>query len=174
MENIEEKSESLLQSSSQIHDSLTSIHLRTQEVAQTSKNIGDRIHDVLKNSEAIYEQSKGIAASQSKLQDGQEDMKATMEAGMALLHKSYENLGDRVEMLRKEAMEIEREISEVGDSMALKMQMLQSRADDIGNVAGMSLDRQNQLLDGQSVALEGLRFLTNFQSQALEESRYNS
>lgn len=173
LEKIEERAESLVQSSSQIHDSLTSIDLRTQQVAQASKNLGDQIHDVLKHSEAIYEQSKGIAESQSNLQDGQDDMKAKMEAGMELLHKSYESLGDRIEMLRKETIEIEREISEVGDSMALKMQKLQSRADDIGNVAGMSLDKQKQLLDGQSEALEGLNFLTKFQSQALEESRYH-
>ncbi|XXG81788.1 hypothetical protein AAC387_Pa09g2358 [Persea americana] len=171
LEKIDERAESLVQSSSQIHDSLTSIDLKTQQVAQASKNLGDQIHDVLKHSEAIYEQSKGIAESQSKLQDGQEDMKVKMEDGMELLHKSYESLGDKIEMLRKETIEIEREISEVGDSMALKMQKLQSRADDIGNVAGMSLDKQKQLLDGQSEALEGLHFLTKFQSQALEESR---
>ena len=55
--------------------------------------------------------------------------------------------------------------------MTLKMENLQSRADDIGEVAGQSLDKQKQLLDGQSTALEGLQFLTKFQSQALEESR---
>lgn len=42
-----------------------------------------------------------------------------------------------------------------------------------GNTAGISLEKQNQLLDGQSLALEGLQGLTKFHFQALEESRYN-
>jgi len=51
------------------------------------------------------------------------------------------------------------------------MNTLHSKADVIGNMAGTSLDKQRKLLDGQSVAIEGLQFLTTFQSQALEESR---
>lgn len=51
--------------------------------------------------------------------------------------------------------------------MFSKMITLQSKADE----AGMSLDKQKQFFDGQSVALEGLHFLTKFQSQALEDSR---
>ncbi|KAF5194856.1 Gamete expressed 1-like [Thalictrum thalictroides] len=65
----------------------------------------------------------------------------------------------------------EKEINEVSNTMSLKMQNLQNKGDDIGNVAGLSLDRQKLLLDGQSTALEGLDFLTKFQSQAQEESR---
>ncbi|XP_077230959.1 gamete expressed protein 1 [Tasmannia lanceolata] len=171
LETIEERSESLLQSSNQIHDSLTSIDLQTQQVAQASKNVDDQIHDVLNHSKAIFKQAEGIAATQSVLQEGQAEMKAKMEAGMEYLHESYESLGHGMEKLRTEAMEIEREIGEVGDSMSFKMLNLQSRADDIGNVAGMSLDKQKELLEGQTVALEGLSFLTKFQSQALEESR---
>lgn len=55
--------------------------------------------------------------------------------------------------------------------MSLKMQKLQSRADDIGTIAGSSLEKQKQLLEGQSEALEGVNFLKKFQTQALEESR---
>ncbi|XVF80444.1 hypothetical protein PTKIN_Ptkin15bG0073700 [Pterospermum kingtungense] len=55
--------------------------------------------------------------------------------------------------------------------MSSIMNNLQRTADDIGNKAGVSLDKQQQLLEGQSTALEGLRFLTRFQSEALEESR---
>ncbi|KAG4932599.1 hypothetical protein JHK87_046601 [Glycine soja] len=45
-----------------------------------------------------------------------------------------------------------------------------SKAEDIGNMAGISIDKQ-QLLEGQSTALEELNSLTEFQSKALEESR---
>ena len=55
--------------------------------------------------------------------------------------------------------------------MYMKMTKLQSKADDIGNVSGISFDKQNKLLEGQSKALQGLHLLFEFQSQALEESR---
>ncbi|XP_077232640.1 protein GAMETE EXPRESSED 1-like [Tasmannia lanceolata] len=171
LETIEERSESLLQSSNQIHDSLTSIDLRTQQMAQVSKDVDDQMHDMLNHSKAIFKQAESIAASQSVLQEGQAEMKAKMEADMEYIHESHQSLGHGIEKLGKEALEIERAISEVGDSISLKMLNLQSRADDIGNVAGMSLDKQKELLEGQTVALEGLNFLTKFQSQALEESR---
>ncbi|RZB55851.1 Protein GAMETE EXPRESSED 1 isoform B [Glycine soja] len=51
-----------------------------------------------------------------------------------------------------------------------KMDNLKSKAEDIGNMAGISIDKQ-QLLEGQSTALEELNSLTEFQSKALEESR---
>ncbi|RVW37628.1 Protein gamete expressed 1 [Vitis vinifera] len=171
LENIEERSENLLQSSKEIHDSLTWIDLRTQQVARASKNVEDNIDTVLKHSEAVFEQSKGIAASQLELQEGQVKMKKKFEEGMAMIQGSYNNLGLEIDKLRNDAVEIENEISRVGNTMTLKMENLQSRADDIGEVAGQSLDKQKQLLDGQSTALEGLQFLTKSQSQALEESR---
>ncbi|XP_010247265.1 PREDICTED: protein GAMETE EXPRESSED 1-like [Nelumbo nucifera] len=171
LEIIEDISEQLLQNSNQIHDSLTSIDTKTQQVVQKSKDVEGQIDAVLNHSIAIFEQSKGIAASQSELQEGQEKMKDILEGGMAMLHESYQSLGQEVEKLRSETVEIEREINKVGDSMSLKMKNLQDKADDIGDIAGLSLDKQKQLLDGQFVALEGLDFLTKFQSQALEESR---
>eukprot|EP00256_Glycine_max_P047172 XP_006600604.1 protein GAMETE EXPRESSED 1 isoform X2 [Glycine max] len=51
------------------------------------------------------------------------------------------------------------------------MDNLKSKAEDIGNMAGISIDKQQQLLEGQSTALEELNSLTEFQSKALEESR---
>ncbi|KAL0330052.1 UNVERIFIED_CONTAM: protein GAMETE EXPRESSED 1 [Sesamum radiatum] len=125
---------------------VTSCNVRTQQVAETSRVVEDRVNTVLRYSEAVYEQSKGIAASQVEL-------------------------SEEIVNLRNEAVEIEKEIGKVGDAMFSKMTTLQSKADDIGNMAGTSLDKQKQLLEGQSVALEGLHFLTKFQSQALDESR---
>lgn len=171
LETIEEQAEHLSRSSNQIDESLNSINLNTHQLAQTSKNVEDRVINVLKHSEAVHEQSKGIAASQSELREGQVEMKAKFEEGMEMLEDSYKNLGVEIDNLKNEAVEIEKEIEKVGDAMAMKMKSLQNKADDIGNIAGVSLDRQKQLLDGQSVALEGLEFLTKFQSQALEESR---
>ncbi|KAE9454109.1 hypothetical protein C3L33_13974, partial [Rhododendron williamsianum] len=144
---IEEKAEELLQSSSHIHDSLASIDVQTQQVSKMTKNVEDHVNVVLKHAEAVYEQSKEIAGSQSELQESQAQMKNKLEESM------------------------EKKIGEVGDAMASKMNTLQSKADDIGNIAGISLDKQKQLLDGQSVALDGLEFLTKFQSQALEQTR---
>ncbi|XP_047974153.1 protein GAMETE EXPRESSED 1-like [Salvia hispanica] len=171
LEKIEEHGEQLLQNAEQVHDSLASIDVRTQKVAETSKVLEGHVDSVLRYSEVVYEQSKGIASSQMELSEGQAKMKENLAQGMALLQNSYENLGEDIVKLRAEAAEIEMEIEKVGDAMSSKMSLLQSKADNIGNMAGTSLDKQKELLDGQSVALEGLNFLTKFQSQALEESR---
>ncbi|KAL6549763.1 hypothetical protein OROMI_020251 [Orobanche minor] len=171
LEKIEEHGELLLENSKQVQDSLASIDIQTQQVAEASRMVQDRVRSVLGYSEVIYEQSKGIAGSQAELRDGQAQMKENLAQGMVLLQKSYENLGLEIVNLRNEAVEIEKEIGKVGDAMVLRMTVLQGKADDIGEIAGTSLDKQKQLLDGQAVALEGLNFLTKFQSQALEESR---
>ncbi|KAF7130030.1 hypothetical protein RHSIM_Rhsim10G0182400 [Rhododendron simsii] len=161
---IEEKAEELLHSSNHIHDSLASIDVQTQQVSKMTKNVEDHVNVVLKHAEAVHEQSKEIAESQAQ-------MKNKLEESMEVLHKSYDDVVQEISRLKNEAVEIEKKIGKVGDSMASKMNTLQSKADDIGDLAGISLDKQKQLLDGQSVALDGLEFLTKFQSQALEESR---
>lgn len=171
LETIEERTEHLLQGSNQIHDSLNSIDIRTQQVAQTARNVGDHIDVVLKHSEAVYVQSRKIASTQEELQEGQVELKNNLKEGMAMLQDSYSHLGQEIDNLKNEAIEIEEEISRVGNAMTLKMEHLQSKADDIGNMAGVSLDKQKQLLDGQSTALKDLQFLTRFQTEALEESR---
>ncbi|XP_059451305.1 protein GAMETE EXPRESSED 1 [Corylus avellana] len=171
LEIIDRKTEVLLQNSNEIYDSLNTIDIRIQQVALTSKNVGDHIDVVLKHSEAVFEQSKRIAASQSELQEGQAEMRRSLEDGMVMLKDSSNILGQQIDNLRNEAIEIEKEITKIGDAMSVKMINLQSKADDIGNMAGISLDKQQQLLDGQSTALKGLQILTKFQSDALEESR---
>ncbi|KAF3970990.1 hypothetical protein ACB098_08G160800 [Castanea mollissima] len=168
---IEGKTESLLQNSSEIYDSLNSIDTRIQLVAQTTKNVGDHIDVVLKHSEALYEQSKKLADSQSELQEVQVEMRKSLVDGMAMLNDSYNSLGREIDNLKNEAIEIEKGINKVGDAMFMKMKNLQIKADDIRNLTGISLDKQQEVIDGQSTALEGLQNLTKFQSEALEDSR---
>ncbi|KAL5574179.1 hypothetical protein UlMin_023776 [Ulmus minor] len=171
LETIEERTESLLQGSNKIYDSLSSIDQRTKIVAQTAKNLEDHVDVVLKQTTQVYDQSRKISSSQEELQQGQVEMKKNLKQGMEILQDSYNNLGQEIDKLRTEAVEIEKEISKIGDAMSEKMRNLQSKADDIGNMAGVSLDKQQQLLDGQDNALKGLQYLTRFQSEALEESR---
>ncbi|XP_015956606.1 protein GAMETE EXPRESSED 1-like [Arachis duranensis] len=171
LDSIDEKSEHLLQGSKHIVDSMNFIDIHTQQVAQTAKNLQDHIGIVLRHSESVYDQTKKIEASQLQLKEGQEDMKRSLEDGVALLKESYGYLGQEIGKLRDEAIVIEHEVTKVGDAMALKMSNLQSKAEDIGNMAGVSLEKQQQLLHGQSTALEGLNSLSEFQSKALEESR---
>ncbi|CAI8587442.1 unnamed protein product [Vicia faba] len=171
LDSIEEKSDCLLQNSKQISESLESVNSHTQLVAQTVKNVEGNIDVVLRHSKSVYEQTTKIAASQSQLKEGQEDMKRNLEDGVALLQESYSYLGKEIEKLRDETIEIENEVIKVGDAMSSKMNNLQNKAEDIGNMAGISLDKQQQLLDGQSTALEGLNSLNEVQFKALEESR---
>lgn len=172
LEKIEEKSDHLLQDTKDIHDSLNSITQRTKQIVQTSKNVSDHIGDILKQSEAVFVNSEKISASQSELQKGQERMKEKLELGMTMIQESYHNLGEEIVSLQDETVQIEKKLATVADSMSTKMNNLQTKADDIGNVAGISLEKQKELLHGQSEALNGLQSLAKFQSQALGESRY--
>ena len=88
-----------------------------------------------------------------------------------MIHEYHNNIGMGIHNLQNEIGEIEKTINKVGDAMYMKMTKLQRKADDIGNVSGISFDKQNKLLEGQSKALQGLHLLFEFQSQALEESR---
>lgn len=171
LETIEERSEYLLKGSNQIFDSLNLIDVRTQQVAQTTKNVDDHIDVLSKQSAKLYDQAQKIITSQEELQEGQAEMKKRLKEGMEMLQDSYSNLGQEIGNLRNEAVEIEKEVIKVGDLTSSKMNYLQSKADDIGNMAGLSLDKQQKLLDGQTTALKDLEFLTRFQSEALEESR---
>ncbi|KAI3693127.1 hypothetical protein L6452_32957 [Arctium lappa] len=171
LENIEEQAQHLLHSSDHIRDSLASIDVQTQQVAQTSKNIEERVSVVLEHSQTVYEQSLRIADSQLDLHDGQIKMNERLDEGMLMLNESANKLGEEMNNLRNEAVEIEKEIGKVGDAMFMKMDTLQIKADDIENIAETSLDKQKQLLDSQTAALEALHAMTSFQSEALEESR---
>ncbi|KAI3756781.1 hypothetical protein L1987_56604 [Smallanthus sonchifolius] len=171
LENIEEKADHLLHSSNHIHDSLSSIDVQTQQVAQTSKHVEERVNVVLEHSLSVYEQSLKIADSQMELQNGQVKMNERIDEGMMMLNESANKLGEEMNSLKNEAVEIEKEIGKVGDAMFMKMNTLQSKADDIENITETSLARQKQLLQSQSAALEALQAVTSFQSQALQESR---
>ena len=70
-----------------------------------------------------------------------------------MIHEYDNNIGMGIHNLQNEIGEIERTIKKVGDAMYMKMTKLQSKADDIGNVSGISFDKQNKFLEGQSKAL---------------------
>ncbi|CAH9147423.1 unnamed protein product [Cuscuta epithymum] len=171
IENIEAHGEVLLQNSKEIQDSLSVVDLRTQNLEKASKNVEEHVSIVLTHSREIHEHSKSIEASQKELTDEQARMKMNLVEGMEILQISYSSLGKGMNELKSETEEIEKEIGKVGKEMNSKMIILQSKADDIGVIAGVSLDKQKELLDIQTTALDGLHILTNFQSQALEESR---
>ncbi|GJT04112.1 protein gamete expressed 1 isoform X1 [Tanacetum coccineum] len=171
LENIEEQAERLLHNSDHIHHSLSSIDVQTQELAQTSKNVEEHVTVVLEHSQSVYEQSLKIADSQLELGNRQINMNERLDEGMTMLNESANKLGEEMNNLRNEAVEIEKEVGKVGDAMFKKMDTVQNKADDIENIAETSLNRQKQLLESQSSALEILQTVTTFQSQALEESR---
>ncbi|CAN8255280.1 unnamed protein product [Cochlearia groenlandica] len=119
----------------------------------------------------IYQEQKGIAETQFALRQGQEKMGEALRNGMEMFNDAYTQIEEGVETLKANTNEIEGEISLLGNSISSKMSDLQSKTDDIGAMAGNSLDKQKELLDGQSVALDGLQFLTRFQTEAMQESR---
>ncbi|XP_019191886.1 PREDICTED: protein GAMETE EXPRESSED 1-like [Ipomoea nil] len=171
LEDIGEKEEIILQTSAKIDDSLASVDHRTQDLERASKNVEARVNEVLRHSESIHEQSLGISESQKELSEGQAKMKEKLAEGIEMVHQSYTSLDKEMNELKNEAEEIEKEIGKVGEEMFSKMRTLQVKADDIENIAGVSLDKQKELLNGQSAALDGIQILNKFLSQALEESR---
>ncbi|MED6108461.1 hypothetical protein PIB30_024030 [Stylosanthes scabra] len=171
LDSMDEKSERLLRSSNQVHDSLNSIDVHTQQVAHTARSLENHVDIVLRHSENVYEQTKKISESQLQLKEGQEGMKRNLEDGVALIKDSYNFLGQEIDKLRDDAIEVEKEVIKLGDTMSTKITSLHTKAEDIGNMAGKSLHKQQLLLDGQSMALESLNSLSEFQSKAMEESR---
>ena len=112
-----------------------------------------------------------VIGTQSNLQEQQLDMRKTFETSMADLQKSYGRLGEYMWFLQTLTSETQKQISEVGGTLSSQLENLQTKADDIGNVVTLSLGQQKQLLDGQSLALQGLDTLTQTQAEAFEQSR---
>ncbi|KAK8688713.1 hypothetical protein V6N13_087457 [Hibiscus sabdariffa] len=171
MDCMEMKTEQLLQSSNNILTSLTTIGQQSQQLAETTKNVSDHMDILVEYSVAVFMQSQQIAAFQSELKTGQEEMKSNLEEGMVMLSDSYKNLGERLDIIKEETVGVEKKINKMSNAMSAKMSNLQSRTDDIRKMTGTSLENQRELLDKQSVALDGLQSITEFQSQALDESR---
>ncbi|XP_054820074.1 protein GAMETE EXPRESSED 1 [Prosopis cineraria] len=171
LDNLYDKSENILQGYNKIHNSLESFDVCTQQMAENVVNVADRTGVLLKHSESMNEQYKEIADSQLQLQEVQEEMKMRLKDGIEVLNESYNNLGNEIGKLRDESIEIQKEIMKVGDTVSQEMQSLHSKAEDIVDLAGISLDKQQHLLEGQSKALHDLNSLSDFQSKALDESR---
>uniref|UniRef100_A0A803KYK2 Protein GAMETE EXPRESSED 1 n=2 Tax=Chenopodium quinoa TaxID=63459 RepID=A0A803KYK2_CHEQI len=171
LKNIEEKSDNLLHSSNGIHESITSIDAQTQVVGETLKKMFGYLGAVLNHSKELNETAKGIAMSQVELLEGQGRMKDKLEEDMLKIQESYQNLGEEILGLQKKTVDVKQEVNKVGEEMSSKMQNLQGKTDDISKMAKISVDKQQELLQGQSIALEGLKSLTTFLSQALQESR---
>ncbi|KAJ1270831.1 hypothetical protein BS78_06G081300 [Paspalum vaginatum] len=171
LEVIGEQSDQIIKVSGKVQDTLSSVEMQADHLAQTSKHVGEQINDMLTHSKTISEQSKEIAAVQAEFKEGQTKMIEKIEVGMSRVEESYESLGNRMDNLKEETRYIQTEIRSASNLMSSKMQDLQSTADDIGSLAGKSLESQMQLLDGQTRAMEGLNNLHKFQIQALEESR---
>ncbi|KAM3391950.1 hypothetical protein ACQJBY_013224 [Aegilops geniculata] len=168
---IEERSDQIIQESTKLHGSMSSIVSQTENLTAASNNLKSRIGDVLAQSAAIAEQSRQIAAAQAGLREGQEEMRGRIDAGMARVEEEYARLGEEMVRLKEEAAGIEREVRAVGDAMAARMEGLQRTAEEIGNAAGKSLENQRELLEGQANATRALGELHGFLSRALEESR---
>ncbi|RLN34116.1 hypothetical protein C2845_PM03G15620 [Panicum miliaceum] len=145
LETIEERSDHLLHESENIRDSLSSIAAQTDRLTAASTAVGAQID--------------------------KDAMRGAVDAGVARVEESYKTLGDGMDRLRDDAAGVERGIRAVGDAMSSRMDGLQRTADDIGSVAGRSLENQMQLLDGQEKAMRELNDLHSFQARALEESR---
>ncbi|XP_057543828.1 protein GAMETE EXPRESSED 1-like [Amaranthus tricolor] len=171
LETIEEKSENLVQNSNQIQESIITIDEQSQKVGENLKNLLGDFGIVMRHSKGLNEQAKGISLSQMELLEGQGLMKEKMEESTAHILESSSNLRQEIDVLEKKTGEVGKEVIKVGAGLSKKLQNLQGKTDDIADMAGITVEKQHELLVGQSEALKGLQSLTEFQSEALEESR---
>jgi len=98
-------------------------------------------------------------------------MRKTLDTSMADIQKSYVILGEDIGFLQTLTSQTQKQITEVAGTMSLQLDNLQIKADGIGNVVTLSLGQQKELLDGQSLVLQGLDTLTQTQAEAFEQSR---
>nr|GEZ44301.1 hypothetical protein [Tanacetum cinerariifolium] len=77
--NVDKKAEQLLDSSNHIDRSVSSINIQTQELAQTSKNVQERVNDVLDQSLKTSDSQMELQNSQTKM-NGRLDKKEIVQA----------------------------------------------------------------------------------------------
>lgn len=171
LKDLDRKSDRLLQRSDDVLSTLSVIDEQTQQAVESSKEVLENMSDLKGYTQEIFNNSEEIIASQMQLRNEQEKMRSSVENGLAALDESYSNLGEKMDVLRSETVKVEMKIKEVGSVMSNKMSNLQTKANEIGEIAGVSLDKQKELVNGQFKALEGLKSLKEFQSQAFTESR---
>ncbi|XP_056692965.1 protein GAMETE EXPRESSED 1 [Spinacia oleracea] len=106
-----------------------------------------------------------------ELFEGQGLMKERMEESISRVEASYSHLRQEIDVLQKKATEVEKEVTGLGEELSSKLKNLQGKADDIADMVGVSIQKQQQLLASESEALLGIQSLTDFQSKALQESR---
>ncbi|GKA69418.1 hypothetical protein Tco_0775482, partial [Tanacetum coccineum] len=126
LNSIDKKAEQLLDSSDHIDRSVSSTNIQTQELAQTSKNVQERVNDVL-------DQSLKITDSQMELQNSQTTMNERPDEGMTTLDEYTNNLGKEMINLKNKDVEIEKEIVQAAEAVLTRMDGLQNKADDIKN-----------------------------------------
>ncbi|XP_074275304.1 protein GAMETE EXPRESSED 1-like [Silene latifolia] len=171
LETIEAKSDNLLHNSNHIQESLMSIDTQTRKVGEDLKNMVSNIGIVIDQSKELNEQANNIATSQVELIEEQGLMREKMEENMAKVEESYYSLRQEIDVLRLKAADVQEKVNRYGEALSSKMQNLQGKADEIVGMAGITVQNQQELLATQTKALDGLRSLTNFQSEALQESR---
>ncbi|CAF1761525.1 hypothetical protein Bca4012_044820 [Brassica carinata] len=168
---LESKSDDILQSTSKIHESVGSIDVVVNNVAHKTNTIGTQMSGLSQQTKDIYQEQKSITESQLALKEGQEKMGEAMKAGMETFNDSVTDVKDGVDRLKNDTKQIGGKINVLGEKMTEKMTALENQTSIIGTMTNSTLDNQQKLLEGQSVAIDSIQSLNQFQSEALQESR---
>ncbi|TYK13844.1 protein GAMETE EXPRESSED 1-like [Cucumis melo var. makuwa] len=119
---------------------------------------------VLHHSEKVYEQSRRIETSQLELQEDQLKLRRSWEEGMEMLHNSYKNLGQGMDGLRDEAIDIKKEITKVGDAIKVQSEALEESRSKLQQLAEYGHRQQEELLQRQ-------KHLQQFHDHLMENSQ---
>ncbi|KAJ4875486.1 Protein GAMETE EXPRESSED 1 [Raphanus sativus] len=168
---LESKSDDILHSTSKIHESVGSIDVVVNNVAHKTNTIGTQMSGLSQQTRDIYQEQKSITESQLALKEGQEKMGEAMRVGMETFNDSVTDVKEGVDRLKNDTKQIGGKINLLGEKMTEKMTALENQTSIIGTMTNSTLDNQQKLLEGQSVAIDSIQSLNQFQSEALQESR---
>ncbi|KAE8654892.1 hypothetical protein F3Y22_tig00117034pilonHSYRG00100 [Hibiscus syriacus] len=111
----------------------TAFRLQTEKLGNDLKNAAritdEKMDDMEMKTKQLLQSSNNILTFESELKTGQEKMKSNLKERMVMLSDSYRNLGERLDGIKEETVEVEKKISKMSDAMSEKMSNLQIKAE---------------------------------------------
>ncbi|RLN23349.1 hypothetical protein C2845_PM07G10820 [Panicum miliaceum] len=172
LEVVEERSDQIIKEYSKFQDTLSSIGIQTDHLAETSKNVGEQMNYVLAHLKAVFEKSKEIAAAQVALKEGLTKMREKIDARMARVEESYESLDNGMDKLKEETGETIQKLAQFGQR---EQEELLARQEQIQQTHDLLIQNSHSILEAHEeanifAALDKLYILHN---AILGESRFS-
>ncbi|KAK9924406.1 hypothetical protein M0R45_032775 [Rubus argutus] len=140
------------------------------ELVKSADYAEDKLETIAKQSEKLLEGSKDIHISLTSIDKQTQEMAQTSKKisdQIGDIVKQSETMFEQSEKIAASQLELQKEQDKMKENLQEGMEVIHESY----HALEISLEKQKELLEGQSEALAGLQSLTKFQVQALEESR---